>query len=99
MPDQTTAAPANPIEQVAASLLRQVVTMNASEQALDELVHSTAERWAGKDGSESAQTYDTANSMAANVNNGGFAEQITYLLNNGVTETDILDAVSASPEE
>ncbi|MCY1465005.1 hypothetical protein D9M71_830970 [compost metagenome] len=81
MTDQSAAAPAGTTEMIAASILREVLTICPSDEALDDLVH------------------DQANAKAASVNNDGFAAQINYLLNNGVSGADILLALSSSKTE
>ena len=96
MTGQTTAAPASNTATVAASILRELLTIHPSDQALDDMVHSTAETCEGKNELAGEDAYEQANAKAASVNNDGFSEQISYLLNNGVSESDIIQELTSS---
>ncbi|KZN20523.1 MULTISPECIES: hypothetical protein [Pseudomonas] len=96
MTGQTTAAPGNTTGTVAASILRELLTIHPGDQALDDLVHTTAENCEGQNDLGGDDALDDANAKAASVNNDGFAAQISYLLKNGVSEPDIIQALKSS---
>ena len=96
MTEHSTAASASRTELIAVSIIREVLTICPVDEALDELVHTTAENCEGASDVPGEDCYDQANAKAASINNDGFVTQIKYLLNNGVSEADILQALSSA---
>lgn len=84
---------------VIAGLLQDVVTLNAREDTLDDLVHTVAEQAVSRDGGSTDAAYDEASKEASNVNNGGFEDQLKYLLGNGVAADTIRQALQEAPDE